>query len=358
MLLGLAVLADRWHIGPRSGQTVLSQIMAMAVGRNWAYYVMSLTITLVLALAANTSFGGLPVLASLLAKDHYLPHLFSLRDDRQVFAPGIWTLSILSGVLLVAVRGNVLTLIPLFAIGVFTGFTLSQSGLVVHWWRTRPPRWELRAALNGLGATVTAIATAVFILTKFTEGAWVVVIAVPGFIFLFTRIHRYYRRVGLELGLGEIPGRPQVRPTMVIVPVATVSRLAQYAIGEALSISEDVIAVTVVLEDADGSTGRGRELEEQWARWNPGVPLQVLNTEYASVAEPLVAFIDQLGERHDKQIVVLIPVVLPDRLRYEFLHNHYDLVLSAALRGRPDVVCARISMPLEPADGDDPARSR
>ena len=358
MLLGLAVLADRWHIGPRSGQTVLSQIMAMAVGRNWAYYVMSLTITLVLALAANTSFGGLPVLASLLAKDHYLPHLFSLRDDRQVFAPGIWTLSILSGVLIIAVRGNVLTLIPLFAIGVFTGFTLSQSGLVVHWWRTRPPRWEFRAAINGLGATVTAIATAVFILTKFTEGAWVVVIAVPAFIFLFTRIRRYYRRVGLELGLHEIPGKPQVRPTMVIVPVATVSRLAQYAIGVAESISEHVIAVTVVLEDADGSTGRGRELEQEWARWDPGVPLQVLNIEYASVAEPLVAFIDQLCAHHDKQIVVLIPVVLPDRLRYEFLHNHYDLVLSAALRGHPDVVSARISMPLEPADGDDPAGSR
>jgi hypothetical protein len=358
MLLGLAVLADRWHIGPRSGQTVLSQIMAMAVGRNWVYYVMSLTITLVLALAANTSFGGLPVLASLLAKDHYLPHLFSLRDDRQVFAPGIWTLSILSAVLLIAVRGNVLTLIPLFAIGVFTGFTLSQSGLVVHWWRTRPPRWELRAALNGLGATVTAVATAVFILTKFTEGAWVVVIAVPAFIVLFRRIRRYYRQVGLELGLGEIPGQPQVRPTMVIVPVATVSRLAQYAIGEALSISEHVIAVTVVLEDADGSTGRGHELEQQWARWNPGVPLHVLNTEYASVAEPLVAFIDRLCLQHDKQIVVLIPVVLPDRLRYEFLHNHYDLVLSAALRGHPDVVCARVSMPLEPADGEDPAGSR
>ena len=358
MLLGLAVLADRWHIGPRSGQTVLSQIMAMAVGRHWAYYVMSLTITLVLALAANTSFGGLPVLASLLARDNYLPHLFSLRDDRQVFAPGIWTLAILSAALLVAVGGNVLTLIPLFAIGVFTGFTLSQSGLVVHWSRNRPPHWRRRATINGVGATATAVATAVFILTKFTEGAWVVVIAVPAFIFLFTSIHRYYRRVGRALGLGHIPGRPQVRPTMVVVPVAAVSRLAQYAVGEALSISEHVIAVTVVLEDADGSTGRGRELEQQWARWNPGVALRVLHTEYASVAEPLVAFIDQLCEHHDKQIVVLIPVVLPDKLRYEFLHNHYDLVLSAALRGHPDVVCARISMPLELADGEDPTGSR
>jgi amino acid transporter len=358
MLLGLAVLADRWHVGPRSGQTVLSQIMAMAVGRHLAFYVMSLTITLVLALAANTSFGGLPVLASLLARDNYLPHLFSLRDDRQVFAPGIWTLAILSAALLVAVGGNVLTLIPLFAIGVFTGFTLSQSGLVVHWSRNRPPHWRRRATINGVGATATAVATVVFILTKFTEGAWVVVIAVPAFIFLFTSIHRYYRRVGRALGLGHIPGRPQVRPTMVVVPVAAVSRLAQYAVGEALSISEHVIAVTVVLEDADGSTGRGRELEQQWARWNPGVPLRVLHTEYASVAEPVVAFIDSLCEHHDKQIVVLIPVVLPDKLRYEFLHNHYDLVLSAALRGHPDVVSARISMPLELADGEDPTGSR
>jgi amino acid transporter len=357
MLLGLAVLADRWHVGPRSGQTVLSQIIAMAVGRHLAFYVMSLTITLVLALAANTSFGGLPVLASLLARDNYLPHLFSLRDDRQVFAPGIWTLAIMSAALLVAVGGNVLTLIPLFAIGVFTGFTLSQSGLVVHWSRNRPPRWRRRATINGVGATATAIATMVFILTKFTEGAWVVVIAVPAFIFLFTGIHRYYQRIGRALGLGDIPGRPQVRPALVVVPVATVSRLAQYAIGEALSISEHVIAVTVVLEDADGSTGRGREMEQHWARWNPGVPLQVLNTEYASVAEPLVAFIDQLCEHHDKQIIVLIPVILPGKLRYEFLHNHYDLVLSAALRGHPDVVCARVSMPLQPADGGDPAGS-
>ena len=133
MLLGLAVLASRWHIGPRSGQTVLSQIMAEAVGRHWAYYVVSLTITLVLSLAANTSFGGLPVLASLLSQDDYLPHLFALRGDRQIFANGIWALAILSGALLVAVGGNTNSLIPLFAIGVFTGFTLAQSGLVVHW---------------------------------------------------------------------------------------------------------------------------------------------------------------------------------------------------------------------------------
>src|SRR5277367_1749370 len=135
MLLGLAVLAKRWQIGPRSGQTVLSQIMAMSVGRGWAYYVVSITITVVLGLAANTSFGGLPVLASLLARDHYLPHLFSLRGDRQVFSSGVWALAIMSAALLIAVDGNTNSLIPMFAIGVFTGFTLSQTGLVVRWRR-------------------------------------------------------------------------------------------------------------------------------------------------------------------------------------------------------------------------------
>jgi amino acid transporter len=174
MLLGLAVLARRWRIGPRSNQTVLSQIMGEAVGRHWAYYVVSLTITVVLALAANTSFGGLPILASLLARDNYLPHLFSLRGDRQVFANGIWVLAGLSAGLLIAVGGNTNEMIPLFAIGVFTGFTLSQAGLVVHWWRTRPPRWSSRATINGFGAVVTGLATIIFLVTKFAEGAWVV----------------------------------------------------------------------------------------------------------------------------------------------------------------------------------------
>ncbi len=196
MLLGLAVLASRWHIGPRSGQTALSQIMADAVGRHWAYYLVSLTVTLVLALAANTSFGGLPVLASLLSRDDYLPHLFALRGDRQVFSNGVWALAVLSGALLIAVGGDTNSLIPLFAIGVFTGFTLAQSGLVVHWWKNRPAKWRQRAAINGLGATMTAIATVVFLFSKFLEGAWVVVVAVPAFVLLFVRIHSYYRRAG------------------------------------------------------------------------------------------------------------------------------------------------------------------
>jgi amino acid transporter len=350
MLLGLAVLADRWHIGPRVGQTVLSQIMATAIGRHWAFYVMSLTITLVLALAANTSFGAMPLLASLLARDNYLPHRFALRDDRQVFASGIAALAFLSAALLIAVAGNTLRLIPLFAIGVFTGFTLAQAGMVVHWWRSRPHGWQQRAAINGVGAAATAMATVVFLVTKFTEGAWVIVLAIPALIVLFTRIHRYYQRAARALGRGTIPGPPQVKPVIVVVPVTGVSRLTQHAISEALSISRHVIAVTVAAADPDERTAQAPALRSEWARWNPGVPLRVLDTQYASIAGPVVAFIDELRQDRDEQILVLIPVVRPDRLRHRLLHNHLDVVLTTALRTRTDLVVARVGMPLQLRD--------
>ncbi len=349
MLLGLAVLADRWHIAPRSGQTALSQIMGMAVGRGWAYYLVTFAITIVLALAANTSFGSLPLLASILARDNYLPHVFALRDDRQVFAPGIAALAVASAALLIAAGGNTQALIPLFAIGVFTGFTLAQAGLVVHWWRARPARWAYRAALNGAGAVATGVATLVFLVTKFTAGAWVVAVAIPGFILLFTRISAYYRRVAAVLGLGALPGPPRAAGTIVVVPVTGVSLAAQRALSEALSISRQVIAVTVVASVTGDHPPREQVLRQQWARWNPGVPLRVLRTEYASVAGPIVAFINDLRSRYHEQIVVLIPVVIPDRLRYRLLHNHLDAVLSAKLQGRDDIVVARVALPLRSA---------
>ena len=354
LLLGLAVLADRWHIGPRSGQTVLSQIIGEAIGRHWAYYVMTITITVVLALAANTSFGGLPVLASRLAEDNFLPHVFGLRDDRQVFGAGIWAVSAGAGILLIAVGGHTEPLIPLFAIGVFTGFTLSQTGLVVHWRRTRPRRWQYRAIINGTGAVVTAVTTVIFLLTKFTAGAWVVVIAVPALMLLFTRIHRYYRRAGKALGLGRVPGTPGAEPSVIVVPVAGVSRLAEHAVSAALNISQHVICVTVLTgvdNDSGGADGRARDLQDQWARWNPGPPLRVLRTEYASLAGPILAFVDELAEAHREQVVVLIPVAVPDRAWYRSLHNHLDVVLSRALRSRPDVVTVRVPMPLHLPDG-------
>jgi amino acid transporter len=349
MLLGLAVLAVRFHIKPRSGQTVLSQIMGAAVGRHWAYYVVSLSITAVLALAANTSFGGLPVLASLLAGDNRLPHLFALRGDRLVFSKGIWTLAAMSAGLLIAVRGNTNSLIPLFAIGVFIGFTLAQTGLVVHWWRTRPAHWWARALLNALGALATGVSTIVFLIAKFVEGAWVVVVSIPVFIGLFNVIARYYRNVARDLALGQVPAAPGPKPTLVIIPVANLSKLTAQAVSEGLSLSHEVVAVTVVFDNPNASTADSAgAFEREWQRWHCDVPLHVLHTEYASIVRPITNFVDQmLDERRGHQIVVLIPVVVPRKLRYRVLHNQLDVALSAALRGRTDLIVARVPMSLE-----------
>ena len=349
MLLGLALLTNKFHVEPRTGQTVLSQIMVYAVGRHWAYYIVSLTITLVLALAANTSFGGLPVLTSLLARDNYLPHFFGLRDSRQVFGNGVWALAVFSSVLLVAVRGNTNSLIPLFAIGVFIGFTMAQSGLVVHWRRTREPGWYRKALINGIGAAVTAVATIIFLVTKFVEGAWVVVVAIPLLILLFNRIESYYARARLELETGVIPAPLDPKHTVVVVPVNSVSRLTQHALSEAVSLGDKVIAVMVVFDVVE--PGRPRtEIEEQWEIWNPGVPLRVLHTKYASIVQPIMGFVDELRAVPDQQVVVLIPVVIPERIRYRLLHNQIDVALSSALHKRPDVVVARVPVPVRPPD--------
>ena len=296
--MGVAVLASKFHVQPRIGQTVLSQVMVYAVGRNWAYYVVSLTITLVLALAANTSFGGFPVLTSLLSRDNMLPHFFGIPDSRLVFGNGVGALAVFSAALLVAVGGDTNTLIPLFAIGVFVGFTLCQAGLVVHWRRTREPGWTRRATINGLGAVVTATATVIFLLTKFTEGAWVVAVAIPLLIVLFNRIEVYYSHAAQDLGIDVIPGplRPESHPRRGAGD-KNVSRLTQHALSEAISLGDEVMAVTVTFEGVQVGLP-DYQVERKWQEWSPGVPLPVLRGEFASVVEPIVGLVDGLPSGH------------------------------------------------------------
>jgi amino acid transporter len=333
MLLGLAVLTARYHIGPRSGVTVLSQVMVAAVGRSWLYYVASLATTTALTLAANTSFGGLPVLASLLARDDYLPHVFAVRGDRLVFQYGIWALAVMAAGLLILAGGNTNALIPLFAIGVFIGFTLAQSGLVVHWWRQRPPLWWARAGLNALGASATGAATLIFLWAKFREGAWIVVVAIPLLILLFRRIAAYYHWLHLRLALSQPPQTPAASPVLVVVPVAHLDRLALEALSTALSLGSEVVAVHVRFA---GEPDPG--LEEAWSRWNPGVRLITLQSQYHSVVRPLLRFIRSVHERAQGRVLVLIPEVSPRNWWEQVLHNQFGLILAAGLRSRADVV--------------------
>jgi amino acid transporter len=332
MLIGLAVLIHREHVAPRGGVTVLAQLTAGSFGTGWAYYATNIAVTVVLALAANTSFGGLPVLMSLLSADDRLPHLLGLRAERPVFRYGVIALAALAALLLVAVNATTDRLIPLYAIGVFIGFTISQAGLVRHWYRGRPRGWALRAVLNGTGAVLTAVAAVVFVLSKFTSGAWVVVITVPALMLLFSRIESYYRAVGLELGMDRIPDRPCAAGSLVIVPVGGINRLTEYALCAALSLGDEVVAVSVHL-----AAERSAAFRAEWDAWNPGVRLDIIESPHRSLVHPILDYI-QRAQEGERQVAVLIPEVEPRARRYRILQNQRGLLLATVLRARTDVL--------------------
>jgi len=337
MLLGLAFLTVRFHIGPVASQTVLSQITRASVGSGPIYYVIDLSTTVILALSANTSFGGFPVLASLLARDNLVPHVFGLRADRPVYRYGVVVLAVLSGLILIVVDANTNALIPLFAIGVFIGFTLAQGGLVRHWISKRPKRWWARASLNGTGALMTAVATLIFLVTKFSSGAWVVVIAIPVIILLFSRISKYYIDVAKEMSLGSLPTKPGVHKSLVVVTVTGVSRITEASLSSARSLSDEVIAVSVQFDKERATT-----LQAEWDRWDPGVDLVILHAANHSIATPILDFLGLPEIRTRGQVLVLIPEVEPRKWRHRLLQNQRDVILANVLHRRTDVIVARV----------------
>jgi amino acid transporter len=343
MLIGISVLIRKFHLAPSATVTTLAQLAAAGVGRNVIFYAIQLITTVLLALAANTSFGGLPVLASLLARDNFLPHLFRLRADRQVHRYGISVLAVFAAILLVVARGNTQALIPVFAIGVFVGFTLSQAGMVRHWREQRGDGWFLRACINGLGAVLTTAALAIELVSKFTEGAYLVVIVVPLLVLMFDRIHVTYDRLGDLLQLGKLPPPPRRLSSLVVVPVGGMSRLTAEAVSAALSIGDEVVAVTVCFGDPEDEQV-DVHFREEWEAWHPNVPLITLRTPHRSLAPPVVKYLRQL-ENDDRyhRIVVLIPEVQPDHWWRWILHNQRGIVLQRAIqRGTTNVVMCRL----------------
>ena len=336
MLLGLTIVIRAHHVVPRGGVTILAQVTAGAFGKGAMFYVANLSTALALGLAANTSFGGLPVLMNLLAKDHRLPHLFYLRAERPVYRYGIVVLALAAALLLVAVDATTERLIPLFTIGVFIGFTISQVGLVRHWITARPRRWRWRAALNGLGATLTALAVVVALLTKFTHGAWVVAVAIPLLILLFWRIESYYANVGSELRLGKTPPPPRKRQSIVIVPTTMVNLLTEKALSAALSMGETVVAVAVAGDEEECA-----RITRSWDDWRSGVPIEVLLDPHRSLVRTVLRYIKSV-ENEDATVTVLIPEVIPSKRRHEILHNQRGRILEAVLKARTDVVVATL----------------
>jgi amino acid transporter len=337
MLLGIAHALGRFHVQPRAGVTVLDQLSAAAYGRGVVYYAFGIVTTIVLTLAANTSFGGLPVLLSLLARDNLLPHAFGLRGERPVFGYGVSLLGVAGAGLLLAVGGNTQRLVPLFAIGVFIGFTLSQVGLARRARRIRGSRWQLILLADTAGAILTAAAAGVFLATKFLAGAWVVVLAVPALMLLFSKVNRYYRRVGRALGLGQTPPWPEADPGLVIVPIGGINRLTQQALSAALAMGHSVLAVSVQHTDAQADA-----LRRQWDAWSCGVELVILRSSSHALVDPLVDFVVQEAADDRLRVTVLVPQIEPRRRRYQVLQNQRGRLLAAALRRRTDVVVATL----------------
>ncbi|MCT7353067.1 APC family permease [Streptomyces sp. 15-116A] len=342
MLIGLSVLISRFHLQPVEGVTVLAQLADASLGHNWAFYVVQFATMILLALSANTSFGGLPVLLKLLARDNYLPHVFALKADRQVHRHGVLALALAGAGLLVFSGGDTNTLVPLFAIGVFVGFTIAQVGMVRHWHIERGPGWRGKAALNGFGALLTGVSALVVTATKFGEGAWLIVVALPLLVGGFETVHRAYARIGERLGLGRIPEVPHRDRSLVIVPVSSISRLTSEALTAAASLGDEVRAVTVCHPDPEDRAAL-HALERAWAEWDPGVPLVLLHSERRTLGRPIAAYVRRVADlAPGTRLTVLIPETEPERLWQRLLQNQRGAVVAHALRRETDAVICRL----------------
>ena len=361
MLLGLGELIRRWDALPQPGTTVLAQLTSGAIGHGVLFYVIQLITLVLLALAANTSFGGLPVLAGLLARDNFLPHVFGLRADRRVFRYGVGFLAVAAALLLIVSRGDTQALVPVFAVGVFVGFTLSQVGMVRHWYAGRGPGFRGKALINGVGAVLTFAATLIELVSKFLEGAWLVVLVIPLLVLLFLSICRTYGRIGAELAIGQVPPPPVKETSLVIVPVSGMSRLTAEGVSVALSLGDDVIAVTVVYTDEadDPDEVPDVDFRAEWEAWRPEVPLLTLRSAHRSLAKPIVHYLRTV-ETDDKyrRLVVLIPEVEPSRAWEWVLHNQRGIILERAIRrGTSNVVLCRLRYRLATLTAPPPAPS-
>lgn len=344
MFLGITYLANAFGVAPAEQETVLSQIGRAAFGGGPLYYTLQAATALILILAANTAYADFPRLASLIARDGFLPRQLASRGDRLVFSNGIILLGLLAGLLVVEKQGETEALIPLYAVGVFLSFTLSQTGMVRHWWRDRAHdrHWFVHALVNGLGALATCIVLLVFAITKFTEGAWIIIILIPLCMLFFQKVHEHYVHIASELRL-VLPA--PVRPVShtVVIPVAGVNQAVAQTVAYARSITSDVTAVHVCLDPE-----QGKKLKARWQEWNPGVPLVLLPSPYRSVIQPLLNYIDKIERQHrDDYITVLIPEFVPRKWWHRMLHNQTALALKFYLLFRPHTVLTTVPFHLK-----------
>lgn len=350
MLIGISFLIMHFHILQVDGVTALSQITEMTFGRGWGYYYIQITTMIILYLAANTSFNGLPSLLSLLAKDGYMPRYLGVRGERLSFSNGIILLSAIAGLLIFIYDGSTEHLISLYAIGVFLSFTIAQTGMVIHWRRERTSGWVMRAAVNATGAVVTGIVVLIIGITKFSHGAWAVIVFILFMIFIFKKIHSHYKDMSEQLHLPIEDFDPTIATTfkvgknVVIVPVATPTNIVAQTLKYAKSISKDIIALHIATDEGDA-----QKVAEKWHNWNPGVELVTIYSPYRLVIQPLLNYISQLEQQKaaEDYITILIPEFQTKKWWHRLLHNQTGWVLRTLLILKENVIVTSVPFHLK-----------
>jgi amino acid transporter len=338
MFVGTSYLAYTIGTIPSDADTIVSQIGRAVFGSGTAlYYLLQMATMAILVLAANTAYADFPRLASIVARDRYMPRQFMNQGDKLAFSNGIVVLSIAAGALIWIFGGDTHQLIPLYMIGVFMSFTLSQAGMFLRWHRLRPAGWQRGAAINGVGALLTFVVLVVVAITKGPEGAWIVMILIPVIVFVFIQTKKHYDEVAAQLTLRDWTP-PSRRTNLVLVPISGVQRAVVAALRYAESISTDVRAVYV-----NDNTEQISALRNEWRIWGGSVRLIILDSPFRSLMEPLLEYIDQVEhERGNAYITVVLPEFVPSKWWHHLLHNQRALLIKGALLFRPNVVVTSV----------------
>ena len=353
LFLAISFLAGQIGAIPSETETVISQLARTAFGNRGGLYLMTITATtVILIMAANTSFADFPRLSALLAADGFLPRQFAFRGSRLVFSRGIVLLALLASLLIAIFGASVTNLIPLYAIGVFLSFTLSQAGMSHRWWKIGhllpgqevkergstlryEPGWQIKMVINGFGALCTLVVTFVFAVTKFSGGAWIVLLLIPAVVLLFSAIHRHYRLLAESLSLDHYGSPPHIYRHRVIMPISGVHRGTLTALRYARELSDDITAVHVSLDPEEAE-----KVRRKWETWGEGIRLVVLDSPYRLLLEPLLEYIEWLADHRQPNeiITVVVPQFVPRRWYYNLLHTQTAFWLRMALLFKPGVV--------------------
>ena len=334
LFMGISWMAYHYGIMAKEDETVVSQLARLTFGTGVTYYTIQVGTMMLLVLAANSAFAGFPHLASILARDGYMPHQMATFGDRLVFSNGIIILGFFACLLLVVFQGDTHALIPLYAIGVFVSFTLSQAGMVRRWLVKKGLHWRKKLIVNGVGAVTTGIATVIIAVTKFMQGAWIVFLLVAALIMIFRGIRRHYKAVAEQVLLTRDARPPRPRRNLIIIPIGAVNKAVVRAVDYARSRGGEVRAVLIDVDKEETAV-----VEIKWAQWGCGVPLIVLPSPYRSILGALLDYVEENLEKDpDCWITVVLPEILPARWWQNILHNQRALLLKGALLFKDRVV--------------------